>query len=69
MPIENKTYSVPVVNIFGRLIFTQEFALREEQSHKQISFSLMTPEQFYELDEMEQAEVIWDGFHIGKDGI
>ena len=24
----------------------------------------MTPEQFYELDEMEQAEVIWDGKHI-----
>ena len=25
---------------------------------------VMTPEQFYELDEMEQAEVIWDGKHI-----
>ena len=24
----------------------------------------MTPEQFYKLDEMEQAEVIWDGKHI-----
>jgi hypothetical protein len=24
----------------------------------------MTPEQFYELDEMEQAEVIWEGKHV-----
>jgi hypothetical protein len=24
----------------------------------------MTPEQFYGLDEMEQAEVIWEGRHI-----
>ena len=24
----------------------------------------MTPEQFDELDEMEQAEVIWEGKHI-----
>ena len=25
----------------------------------------MTPEQFFELDEMEQAEVIWEGKLIG----
>ena len=25
----------------------------------------MTPEQFYELDEMEQAETVWEGKHIG----
>jgi hypothetical protein len=24
----------------------------------------MTPEQFYHLDEMEQAEVIWEGKHV-----
>ena len=24
----------------------------------------MRPEQFYELDETEQAEVIWDGKHV-----
>ena len=25
----------------------------------------MTPEQFFELDEMEQAEVVWEGKLIG----
>ena len=25
----------------------------------------MTPEQFYELDEQEQAEVIWEGKYFG----
>ncbi len=24
----------------------------------------MTPQQFYDLDEMEQAETIWEGVHI-----
>ena len=24
----------------------------------------MTPEQFYDLDEMEQAETVWEGKHI-----
>lgn len=24
----------------------------------------MTPEQFYQLDEMEQAEIVWEGKHI-----
>lgn len=24
----------------------------------------MTPEQFYQLDEMEQAESVWEGKHI-----
>ena len=24
----------------------------------------MTPEQFYDLDEQEQAETIWEGVHI-----
>ena len=24
----------------------------------------MTPEQFYKLDEMEQAELVWEGKHI-----
>lgn len=24
----------------------------------------MTPEQFYSLDEMEQAEIVWEGKHI-----
>ena len=60
MPIENKTYSVPVVNFF----WTSQFALREVPIHKQISFSIMTPEQFYQLDEMDQAEVIREGKHI-----
>ena len=60
MPIENKTYSVPVVNFF----WTSQFALREVPIHKQISFSIMTPEQFYQLDEMDQAEVIREGKHV-----
>lgn len=25
----------------------------------------MTPDQFYNLDEIEQAEVVWDGEYIG----
>lgn len=25
----------------------------------------MTPEQFFELDEMEQAEFVWEGKYIG----
>ena len=26
----------------------------------------MTPEQFYKLDEMKQAEIVWKGTHIGQ---
>lgn len=26
----------------------------------------MTPEQFFDLDEMEQAEEIWEGTHVGN---
>lgn len=26
----------------------------------------MTPNQFYDLDEAEQAEAIWDGKHVGS---
>jgi hypothetical protein len=26
----------------------------------------MTPRQFYQLDEMEQAEVMWNAVHIGE---
>ena len=26
----------------------------------------MTPEQFYKLDEMKQAEIVWEGTHIGQ---
>ena len=26
----------------------------------------MTPEQFYNLDEQEQAETVWQGMHIGN---
>ena len=26
----------------------------------------MTPEQFYKLDKIKQASLVWEGIHIGK---
>ena len=50
------------IDTFTPALFKAKFGGGFGSRH--LDFPLMTPEQFYHLDEMEQAEVIWDGKYI-----